>query len=171
MLSVKGATGCVLEYFGEGVESLSCTGMATICNMGAEVGATSSIFPFTSATHRYLVATRRGTLAEEAFAFQKSTKFLSPDCGLWWRVVWRVLISGFENHLDSVVEIDLSSLEPHLSFSSSLSTVLIRLNNSRRTLLSRRIHALVKDEKSNGGKSVAGHNFCCIDRLVHEQQL
>lgn len=61
ILTVKGGTGAIVEYFGEGVESLSCTGMATICNMGAEIGATTSLFPFTQSMHRYLKATNRAS--------------------------------------------------------------------------------------------------------------
>ena len=62
ILTVKGGTGAIVEYFGEGVESLSCTGMATICNMGAEIGATTSLFPFTQSMRRYLQATNRSSL-------------------------------------------------------------------------------------------------------------
>lgn len=66
MLTVKGGTGAIIEYYGPGVESLSCTGMATICNMGAEIGATTSIFPFNRRMIDYLNATNRGDAAELA---------------------------------------------------------------------------------------------------------
>ena len=63
ILTVKGGTGAIVEYFGDGVNSISCTGMATICNMGAEIGATTSVFPFNSRMADYLKATNRGTIA------------------------------------------------------------------------------------------------------------
>src|SRR5260221_610239 len=59
ILTVKGGTGAIVEYFGPGVESISCTGMGTICNMGAEIGATTSVFPYNSRMRDYLVATKR----------------------------------------------------------------------------------------------------------------
>lgn len=65
-MTVKGGTGYILEYHGSGCESVSCTGMATICNMGAEIGATTSIFPFNRRMVDYLKATQRGDIAEEA---------------------------------------------------------------------------------------------------------
>lgn len=63
---MKGGTGSIVEYFGPGVDSISCTGMATICNMGAEIGATTSVFPFNHRMGEYLQATSRQTIAEEA---------------------------------------------------------------------------------------------------------
>src|SRR5271156_4120238 len=66
LLTVRGGTGYIIEYFGKGVETLSCTGMATICNMGAEVGATTSLFPFTQASADYLAATHRSPVAHAA---------------------------------------------------------------------------------------------------------
>ena len=69
ILTVKGGTGAIVEYKGPGVESLSCTGMATICNMGAEIGATTSIFPFNHRMVDYLKATKRGEIAEYAKSF------------------------------------------------------------------------------------------------------
>lgn len=68
LLTVKGGTGAVLEYFGPGVDSISCTGMATISNMGAELGATTSVFPFTQHTYEYLVATDRKEIADVALS-------------------------------------------------------------------------------------------------------
>ena len=64
ILTVKGGTGAVVEYYGEGVDSISCTGMATICNMGAEIGATCSTFPFNERMARYLEATDRHGIAK-----------------------------------------------------------------------------------------------------------
>jgi aconitate hydratase len=97
VLSVKGATGCILEYFGSGVDSLSCTGQATICNMGAEVGATCSLFPFNSKQTEYLVATRRQYIAEEV----KSISDLhAADSGAYY---------------DRIIKINLSDLEPRIN--------------------------------------------------------
>jgi aconitase A len=74
ILSVKGGTGAIVEYFGDGVQSLSCTGMATICNMGAEIGATTSMFPFNSRMADYLHATKRGDIANYAQRFAHNLK-------------------------------------------------------------------------------------------------
>ena len=68
ILTVKGGTGAIVEYFGEGVESLSCTGMGTICNMGAEIGATTSIFPYNHRMRKYLDSTGRSAIADLADA-------------------------------------------------------------------------------------------------------
>ena len=70
ILTVKGGTGAIVEYTGPGVESLSCTGMATICNMGAEIGATTSLFPFNRRMVDYLKATKRDEIAQYAQRFQ-----------------------------------------------------------------------------------------------------
>lgn len=67
---MKGGTGAIVEYFGEGVDNMSCTGMATICNMGAEIGATTSMFPYNKRMHDYLVATGRAGAAALADAFK-----------------------------------------------------------------------------------------------------
>ena len=96
MLTVKGGTNRVIEYYGPGAESLSCTGKATICNMGAELGATCSVFAYDERMGDYLRATERGELAELAAA---NSDLLTPD-------------SGAQYDLD--IEIDLSELEPHL---------------------------------------------------------
>ena len=69
ILTVKGGTGAIVEYKGPGVESLSCTGMATICNMGAEIGATTSLFPFNKRMVDYLNATKRHNIANYAQRF------------------------------------------------------------------------------------------------------
>ncbi|KAI7830105.1 aconitate hydratase [Kickxella alabastrina] len=69
ILTVKGGTGAIVEYFGSGVDSVSATGMGTVCNMGAEIGATTSVFPFTESMHRYLVSTGRPEIADASRAF------------------------------------------------------------------------------------------------------
>ncbi|CAI8014114.1 Probable aconitate hydratase, mitochondrial [Geodia barretti] len=94
ILTVAGGTGAIIEYHGPGVDSISCTGMATICNMGAEIGATTSIFPFNHRMSRYLRATGREDIAKEA---ERYPDLLTPDEGCTY---------------DRVVEIDLSTLEP-----------------------------------------------------------
>mgnify|MGYP000212260918 CR=1 FL=1 len=111
-LTVKGGTGSVIEYFGEGASSLSCTGKATICNMGAETGATASIFPFDNSMAAFLVATGREDIAELAFI---NGEHLRADNEV------------YENpgkYFDRVIEINLSELEPHINgpFSPDLST-------------------------------------------------
>ena len=78
ILTVKGGTGAIIEYHGPGVEALSCTGMATICNMGAEIGATTSLFPFNKKMSSYLEATKRAPIARYAEQFQHN---LQPDEG------------------------------------------------------------------------------------------
>merc|ERR1712142_1326023 len=70
ILTVKGGTGAIVEYFGPGVQSISCTGMATICNMGAEIGATTSIFPFNERMSRYLNSTNRSDIAKASEQYQ-----------------------------------------------------------------------------------------------------
>lgn len=103
MLTVKGGTGKIMEYFGEGCESLSATGKATICNMGAELGATTSVFPFDAKIAAYLRSTGRADVAGEA---EKLSDCLAAD---------REVLQNPEQYYDQVVEIDLSSLEPHLN--------------------------------------------------------
>ncbi|KAJ1884261.1 aconitate hydratase, partial [Kickxella alabastrina] len=100
-LSVRGGTGFVVEYFGDGVDSLSCTGMATICNMGAEVGATTSVFPYAPSMARYLRATQRTGIAEAADTYRAS--YLSADAEV---------VADPSRYYDEVVEIDLAQLEP-----------------------------------------------------------
>jgi aconitate hydratase len=78
ILTVKGGTGAIIEYHGPGVESLSCTGMATICNMGAEIGATTSLFPYNHRMGGYLKATKRAHIAKYAEEFNHN---LQPDEG------------------------------------------------------------------------------------------
>ena len=103
ILTVKGGTGAILEYFGEGASSLSCTGKGTICNMGAEVGATTSTFSFDESMYRYLCATGREEVAELANSVKGH---LSGDPEVY---------SNPEKYFDEVIEIDLSELEPHLN--------------------------------------------------------
>ena len=97
ILTVKGGTGHIVEYFGPGVDSLSCTGMGTICNMGAEIGATTSLFPYTKAMGDYLLSTERPAIAGLADSFKHN---LQADEGA---------------HYDKLIEIDLSTLEPHVN--------------------------------------------------------
>ena len=103
ILSTKGGTNCVMEFFGEGAASLSATGKATIGNMGAEVGATSSIFPFDDAMARYLASTGRQAVADMA---RRVAKDLRADDEVY---------ANPEKYFDRVVEIDLSTLEPHIN--------------------------------------------------------
>lgn len=91
-LTVKGGTGYILEYFGPGCESVSCTGMATICNMGAEIGATTSIFPFNHRMVKYLEATRRGDIAETAQ--QHKDLLLTADEGKNITIDYVLVITG-----------------------------------------------------------------------------
>ena len=102
ILSVKGGTNAVIEYFGPGLASISCTGKATITNMGAEVGATTSVFPFDDSMARYLRGTERAELADLA---AKNTQLLTADPEV------AANPGGFYTR---VVEIDLTTLEPHL---------------------------------------------------------
>ncbi|BES98797.1 Aconitate hydratase [Nesidiocoris tenuis] len=97
ILSVKGGTGAIIEYHGPGVDNISCTGMGTICNMGAEIGATTSVFPFNKRMASYLSATNRSNIAADA---EKHKDLLTPDEGAPY---------------DKVVEINLSELEPHVN--------------------------------------------------------
>ncbi len=103
MLSVKGGTGHVIEYFGEGAARISCTGKATICNMGAELGATASLFPFDDKMAQYLNATHRRCVAEAAQAIGAG---LRADEDVY---------QAPEEYFDRVIEIDLGTLEPHIS--------------------------------------------------------
>ncbi len=103
LLTVKGGTGSVIEYFGEGAESLSCTGKATICNMGAETGATCSIFSFDSSMKDYLSATGRKDVAELA---SRNRDHLMADPEVY---------SSPEKFYDQYLEINLSELEPYIN--------------------------------------------------------
>ena len=112
ILTVKGGTGAIVEYFGEGAESISATGKGTICNMGAEVGATTSLFAYDASMERYLKATKREEVAEHA---AKIKDILSPD---------PEVVENPEVYYDEVIEINLSGLEPHINgpFTPDLAT-------------------------------------------------
>jgi aconitate hydratase len=103
LLTVKGGTGSIIEYFGEGAQSISCTGKGTICNMGAEIGATTSIFPYDSKMTRYLRATGREAVADLADSLKEN---LRPD---------EEVERDPEKYYDQIIEIDLSSLEPYIN--------------------------------------------------------
>ncbi len=103
LLTVKGGTGCIVEYFGEGAKSLSCTGKGTICNMGAEIGATTSTFGYDESMERYLRATNRNDVADAA---NEVKDLLTADTEVY---------SNPEQYFDQVIEIDLNTLEPHLN--------------------------------------------------------
>ena len=103
ILTVKGGTGCIVEYFGEGAESLSCTGKGTICNMGAEIGATTSTFGYDDSMRRYLMATGRKDVVDAA---DQIASHLTGDAEV------------YENpklYFDQLIEINLSELEPHIN--------------------------------------------------------
>jgi aconitate hydratase len=112
ILTVKGGTGAVVEYFGEGATSMSCTGKGTICNMGAEVGATTSTFGYDASMSRYLKATGREEIATAADAI---AEHLTGD---------KEVYEHPELYFDEVIEIDLNTLEPHLNgpFTPDLAT-------------------------------------------------
>ncbi len=99
ILTVKGGTGAIVEYFGEGAKNISCTGKATICNMGAEIGATTSIFPYDEKMSDYLKATEREEIAKMA---DELGEYLSAD-------------KGSEKYYDRLIEINLTELEPHIN--------------------------------------------------------
>ena len=103
ILTVKGGTGAIVEYFGEGARSLSATGKGTICNMGAEIGATTSIFGYDEKSEEYLRGTDRGDIADLANGIKEH---LNGDEGVY---------ANPENYFDQVIEINLSELEPHIN--------------------------------------------------------
>jgi len=112
ILTVKGGTGCIIEYFGPGAKALSCTGKGTICNMGAEVGATTSTFGYDHSMERYLKATGREDIAVEA---NKIKEYLTADPEVY---------DSPEKFFDQLIEINLSELKPHLNgpFTPDLAT-------------------------------------------------
>jgi len=120
LLTVKGATGAILEYFGPGAESISCTGKATISNMGAEVGATCSVFPYDGKMHEYLVSCQREDLAREA---ERLREALAPD---------PEVSASPAKYFDQVIEIDLDQIEPHLNgpFTPDLAWPLSRMKQA-----------------------------------------
>ena len=103
ILTVKGGTGCIVEYFGEGAESMSATGKGTICNMGAEIGATTSTFGYDESMRRYLKATGR---AEVVALADEVAEHLTGDAEVY---------ANPEQYFDQVIEINLSELEPHVN--------------------------------------------------------
>jgi aconitate hydratase len=112
ILTVKGGTGAIVEYFGSGAEHLSCTGKGTICNMGAEIGATTSLFGYDRRMADYLRATARAQVADAA---DKVAGHLTGDDEVY---------NNPEKYFDQVIEIDLSALEPHINgpFTPDLAT-------------------------------------------------
>lgn len=117
ILTVKGGTGCIVEYFGEGAINMSCTGKGTICNMGAEIGATTSTFGYDESMARYLRSTGR---AEVAAMADQIKEHLTADPEVY---------ANPEKYFDQVIEIDLNTLEPHLNgpFTPDLATPLSKL--------------------------------------------
>ncbi|MEZ0607460.1 aconitate hydratase [Fibrella sp. WM1] len=103
ILTVKGGTGCIVEYFGDGAESLSATGKGTICNMGAEIGATTSIFAYDEKMGNYLRATNRADIADAAEAVKQDLR--SDD----------EVYADPATYYDQLIEIDLDTLEPHIN--------------------------------------------------------
>lgn len=112
ILTVKGGTGAIIEYFGEGADNLSCTGKGTICNMGAEIGATTSTFGYDNSMSEYLKATGRADVAEMA---DEIKPYLRAD---------KEVYETPEKYFDQVIEINLSELEPHINgpFTPDLAT-------------------------------------------------
>ncbi len=103
ILTVKGGTGAIVEYFGEGAESLSCTGKGTICNMGAEIGATTSVFGYDKKMSDYLMATDRAEIARMA---DEIAEHLRAD---------KEVLENPEAYYDQIIEIDLNTLEPYIN--------------------------------------------------------
>ncbi len=118
ILTVKGGTGAIVEYFGEGAKALSATGKGTICNMGAEIGATTSTFGYDESIERYLRATGRAEIADEA---NKIAPYLTGDDEVY---------ANPEQYFDEVIEINLSELKPYINgpFSPDLATAVGEVN-------------------------------------------
>jgi aconitate hydratase len=117
ILTVKGGTGAVVEYFGDGADGLSCTGKATICNMGAEIGATCSLFTYDDKMSAYLRATEREAVADLADAVRSH---LRPDPEVYVNP---------EKYFDQLIEINLNELEPHVNgpFTPDLATPISKM--------------------------------------------
>ncbi|MFN3444170.1 MAG: aconitate hydratase [Bacteroidia bacterium] len=117
ILTVKGGTGAIVEYFGDGATSLSCTGKGTICNMGAEIGATTSTFGYDESMERYLRATGRAEVADAANAIKHH---LTADAEVY---------ANPETYFDQIIEINLDTLEPHLNgpFTPDLATPISKM--------------------------------------------
>jgi aconitate hydratase len=117
ILTVKGGTGAIVEYFGEGATAMSCTGKGTICNMGAEIGATTSTFGYDESMSRYLQATGRADVASLADGIKD---YLTADAEVY---------ANPHQYFDEVIEIDLNTLEPHLNgpFTPDLATPISKM--------------------------------------------
>ena len=122
ILTVKGGTGAIVEYFGPGAKNLSCTGKGTVCNMGAEIGATTSTFGYDDSMERFLRATDRNDIADEA---NKIRPYLTGDDEVY---------ENPEQYFDQVIEIDLNTLRPHLNgpFTPDLATPVGELGEKAR---------------------------------------
>jgi len=122
ILTVKGGTGAIVEYFGEGALNLSCTGKGTICNMGAEIGATTSTFGYDASMERYLRATDRNDVADAA---NEVKEYLTADPEVY---------ANPEAYFDQIIEIDLDTLRPHLNgpFTPDLATPIGELGEKAR---------------------------------------
>ncbi len=120
ILTVKGGTGAIVEYFGEGAQSMSCTGKGTICNMGAEIGATTSSFGYDDSMSRYLKATGREEVAAMA---DKVSAYLNADAAVY---------AEPSKYFDEVIEINLNLLEPHLNgpFTPDLATPISKMKEA-----------------------------------------
>ncbi|MDE0871581.1 MAG: aconitate hydratase [Flavobacteriales bacterium] len=120
ILTVKGGTGCIVEYFGDGAESLSCTGKGTICNMGAEIGATTSTFGYDDSMERYLRSTDRSDVAELANGIREH---LTGDAEVY---------ANPHAYFDEVIEINLDELEPHINgpFTPDLATPISKMKEA-----------------------------------------